>query len=385
MRSSLAVPAHAALLMFLASLVGSAPVAAAPAPAERSAQGNNAAHESEEKINPYRARFGRTRPVIAVVGVNSGTELTDYVIPLAVLRQADAADVVAVSTESGPITMRPALRIQPQATIADFDIRFPDGADYVVVPAVVRRDDPVLLGWIRAQAAKGGTLVSICDGALVLAASGVLDGHRATAHWATDRLRRKIYPQVHWVEDRRYVADGKVASSAGISAAIPASLALVEAITGHKRAAEVAAQIGATEWSPVHDSHVFHPRFGSNLTAFADTQYLNGWFHRPQTIEIPVSNATDELALALTADAYARSGRARVFTLAPAGGAIETRRGLTILPDRSETVGGDQIVQIAADQPARTLDRILPDIARRYGRQTAYGVALDFEYPDFHG
>lgn len=383
--SKLAVSARLALLFMTGLTIGCGQSAAGPVPGSLDPATTNAAQSAAERIEPYRARFGRIRPVIAVVGENSGTELTDYVIPYGILRQADAAEVVAVSTGAGPMTMRPALRIQPQTTIAQFDTRFPDGADYIIVPAVVRRDDPVLLGWIRAQAAKGGTLVSICDGALVLAASGVMDGHRATAHWATDRYRRKTYPRVQWVEDRRYVADGKVVSSAGISAAIPTSLALVEAIAGHERAAAVAAEIGAGDWSPVHDSRSFHPKLGRNLSAFAATQYLNGWLHRPETIDIPVRLGTDEMSLALTADAYARSGRARIFALGPEGVAIETRRGLAVLPDSAAVQPGGKRVELQADKPALTLDRVLPDIARRYGRQTAYGVALDLEYPAFHG
>jgi len=379
----LSIPAS--MLALAGFAVGFGPIAAAPGLASPPAAGAVAAHAIEEHIAPYRARFGRKRPVIAIVGVNSGTELTDYVIPYGVLRQADVAEVVAVSTAAGPMTMRPALRVQAEATIDDFDAHYPDGADYVVVPAVVQREDPALLGWVRAQASKGGTLVSICDGALVLAASGLLDGHRATAHWATDGYRRKTYPQVRWVEDRRYVADGKVVSSAGISAAIPTSLALVDAVAGHERAAEIAAEIGAQDWSPVHDSRSFHPRLGRNLSAFAATQYLNGWFHYPQTIGIPVSAGTDEIALALAADAYTRSGRARVFAVGPAGSSIEARHGLVVLLDRTETGPGGLTVEIAADRPALTLDRVLADIAHRYGRRTAYGVALDLEYPAFHG
>ena len=125
-----------------------------------------------EHILAYQARFGRQKPVIAIVGINAGTELTDYVIPYGVLRQAAVGEVIAVATGVGPMTMRPALQIQPQASMADFDARFPGGADYVVVPAVVKRDDPVLLTWIKQQAAKGSTLVSICDGAAARCAQG---------------------------------------------------------------------------------------------------------------------------------------------------------------------------------------------------------------------
>lgn len=93
-----------------------------------------------EKIAPYQARFGRSRPVIAVIGENAGTELTDYVIPYGVLARSGVADTIAVAMRAEPMTMRPALRIQPQASIDDFDARFPDGADYVIVPAVVKQD-----------------------------------------------------------------------------------------------------------------------------------------------------------------------------------------------------------------------------------------------------
>ena len=354
---------------------------AAGAPALQSV----AAQSRDERIPPYHARFGRTRPVIAIVGENGGTELTDYVIPYGILRRADLGEIVPVATRPGPMTMRPALRLQPQGSVADFDARYPEGADYVVVPAVVRRDDPLLLAWIRDQAAKGSTLVSICDGALVVAGSGVMDGHRATAHWATAEYRRKHFPNVRWVDDRRYVADGRIVSSAGISAAIPTSLALVEAIAGRERAAAVAAEIGAPDWGPKHDSRRFRPRFGRNLSAFAMTQYLNGWFHTPQALGIPVGAGVDEVALALTADAYTRTNRVQAYAFSPSRAPVETLHGLVVLPDRSETRSLDGQIAVPTAKPGRTLDRVLTDIARAYGRQTAYGVALDFEYPGFHG
>ena len=378
--------AHARIVLLSAAslIVGCGSVAAGRTSMGSERQGI-AEKATDERIAPYHARFGRTRPVIAIVGENSGTELTDYVIPYGILRRADVGEVLAVATKPGPMTMRPALRLQPQGSVSDFDARYPEGADYVVVPAVVRRDDPVLLAWIREQAAKGGTLVSICDGALVVAGSGAMNGHRATAHWATADYRRKHYPNIRWVDDRRYVADGSIVSSAGISAAIPTSLALVEAIAGHERAATIAAGIGTPDWSPEHDSQRFHPKLGRNLSAFATTQYLNGWFHKPQVLGIPVSAGVDEVALALTADAYTRTNRAHAYALGASQAPVETLHGLALLPDRTDARSLHHQVAVPAGKSGLVLDRVLREIEHSYGWQTAYGVALDFEYPGFHG
>ena len=217
------------------------------------------------QLTPYAARFGRTRPVVAVIGENSGTEVTDFLIPYGVLKQSNAADVFAVSTQSGPLTLRPALTIESDATVTTFDQRFPDGADYVIVPAVNKIADPTLTAWISTQAAKGATIVSICDGALVVANTGLMNGHKATAHWATKAYRRKHYPKVLWQRNVRYVVDGKIVSSAGISASMPVSLALVEAIAGHDVADAEAKALGVTDWSTQHNSEAFEPRLGVNL------------------------------------------------------------------------------------------------------------------------
>jgi len=344
-------------------------------------------HASMERIAPWRSRFGRNRPVIAIVGNNSGTELVDFVIPYGVLMASDAADVITVATQPGPITMRPALTLQPMTDTHDFNARYPDGADYVIVPAVVDRQDPRLLGWIAGQYRRGATIVSICDGALVVANAGVSKDHVATAHWATESLRAQTYPDTHWVKNVRYVADGRVVSSAGISAAMPTSLALVEAIAGHARAAAVAKELGVADWGTQHDSDAFQPRFGTNLTAFAATNYTNHWFHSMQRIGVPVTSGVDEIALAVTADAYSRTGRSQAYALAASKDPVKTRHGLVLLPDRvldDPTPLDDVLPAMQAAPSAHVFDTVLASIADRYGRKTAYGVALDFEYARLH-
>ncbi|MDQ1816645.1 DJ-1/PfpI family protein [Massilia sp. CCM 9210] len=334
--------------------------------------------EPTEKIDTYAPRFGRTRPVIAVVGENSGTVMSDFVLPYGVLAQSGLADVVSVATQPGLLQLPP-LQIQPDNTVAQFDQRYPDGADYVVVPALKKSDDPTLLAWVGAQAAKGATMVSICNGSIVLAKAGLTRGHRATGHWSTHQSRIEAYPDTVWLKNTRYVADGKIVSSAGISAAIPTALALVEAIGGTERARVLATQLGVADWGSAHDSDAFRITFGDRVTA------VTSYFLRPsQDIGIPVAPGVDEMALSLAADAYSATLRTRVHALAQSDAPVRTRNGLMLVPDMVAGQGKplDWVLpEFDATPSARVLDKTLDDITTRYGTAAARFVVLEAEYP----
>lgn len=338
-------------------------------------------------IAPYLPRFGRDRPVIAIVGDNAGTELTDLFIPYGVLTRSGAAQVLTVATQSGPLKMLPALTTQPDATLAEFDQRFPDGADYVIVPAVRDSTNAALVAWVAAQGARGATIVSICDGALVVANAGLMKGRHATAHWASQGFRRKTHPEVMWVKNVRYVVDGKVISSAGISASMPTALALVEAIAGHDAAQAEAHDLGVADWSDTHNTEPFEPRLGRNLLPLIAVNFTNGWFHTPDTIGIPVSDGFDEIALGFTADAWSRTGLSHAYSVAATVRPLRSIGGLTLLPDQVDGRGDapDTTLPALSSEPSmQALDQALETIALRYGRGNAYGVALDLEYPGFH-
>ncbi|GMV59863.1 MAG: hypothetical protein AMXMBFR72_29560 [Betaproteobacteria bacterium] len=321
----------------------------------------------------------RARPLVAVVGINDATETTDYVMPYGILKRSGVADVVALAVAPGPVTLYPALTVMPDATIADFDRRHPDGADYVIVPAMSRDDDPAVLRWLQAQAGKGAIVIGVCAGAKVVAAAGLLDGKRATTHWYYLAELLDEHPTITHVKDRRFVVDGRVATTTGISASMPMALTLIEAIAGRARAEEVARELGLASWSAAHDSaaFVFNRRFAT--TALGNTVAL--W--RREKIALPLAPGIDEVALALVADAWSRTYRSRAVTVADAATPVRTRAGLQIVPDRVESDASHQSTLPAPDQlpPALALDRALQSIAVRYGERTAELVAMQMEYP----
>ncbi|MBR0811555.1 DJ-1/PfpI family protein [Bradyrhizobium diazoefficiens] len=320
----------------------------------------------------------RKRPLIAIVGINDMTETTDYLMPYGILARADVADVQTLATQPGPVALYPALKVQPHATIAEFDAAHPDGADYVIVPAMSPEDDATALQWIRSQAGKGAIVIGVCVGAKVVANTGLLDGRRATTHWYSLRDLQK-HSAIRYVPDRRLVIDRGVATTTGITASMPMALTLVEAIAGRAKAEAVAQEIGLSQWDARHRSEAFQFTRPFALTAIAGT--LAFW-NREQ-LGIALTSGIDEASLALVTDAWSRTYRSRALTFAATAEARASRGGLRILPDKvASDWPAKQTLPAAVDlPPARALDQTLHAIDARYGSRTADFVAMQLEYP----
>lgn len=100
--------------------------------------------------------------------------------------------------------------------------------------------DEALLASIKRHARDARRVVSICSGAFLLAEAGLLDGRRATTHWAAAAWFRKLYPGIELDEDAIYVRDGNVWTSAGVTAGMDLALALIAEDLGADMAMEVA-------------------------------------------------------------------------------------------------------------------------------------------------
>ncbi len=99
--------------------------------------------------------------------------------------------------------------------------------------------DPEHVDWVRARRATVPLMASVCTGSLVYAAAGLLSGRPATTHWASLNLLSEIDPTVITDVDARFVDDGDLLTSAGVSAGIDMALHLVARLAGTERAREV--------------------------------------------------------------------------------------------------------------------------------------------------
>ena len=102
------------------------------------------------------------------------------------------------------------------------------------------QDDAALIGWIRGEARRARRVCSVCTGAFLLGAAGLLAGRRVATHWAAAEELQRRYPEAKVDPDPIFVRDGKVWTSAGVTAGIDLALALVEEDLGRSIALAVA-------------------------------------------------------------------------------------------------------------------------------------------------
>jgi len=123
----------------------------------------------------------------------------------------------------------------------------PDQVDTLVVPGGPGiwelRQDAALMSWISKAQAKARRVASVCLGAFVLAWTGVLDGKRAATHWRYCPRLRDSFPNVRVEPDAIFVQDGRIWSSAGVSAGIDLALAMIEEDFGHTIALDIARRL----------------------------------------------------------------------------------------------------------------------------------------------
>ena len=145
-----------------------------------------------------------------------------------------------VAASAGPVRMSSGLELVAQRSLRDLR----GAVDTLFVPGgegtqrAVR--DAATIDWIRRVDARARRTASVCSGAFLLAQAGLLDGRRATTHWRTCAALARLFPRVRVEPDRIYVRDGRIATSAGITAGMDLALALLEDDLGGELARDVA-------------------------------------------------------------------------------------------------------------------------------------------------
>ena len=164
-------------------------------------------------------------------------EVLDFAGPFEVFSVADERhehklfDITVVAKANKPVTARNGLSVNPHQTINDVS-----QVDMLIVPGGLGTrpliHDAEIIDWIRSVSESAEHVMSVCSGALLLAKAGLLHGLKATTHQGAMKLLTELAPDTEVIPDIRFTDNGKVLTSAGISAGIDMSLHMVEKLHG---------------------------------------------------------------------------------------------------------------------------------------------------------
>ena len=203
-----------------------------------------------------RGQFVQSSSNLIVVMLFPGVDLLDVTGPpevFSLLRrevpEATAYRVVLAAQDLEPVVTAAGVRVLPDVT---FDQLKDARINTLIVPGSVEADDtgrlraatpPGVVAWTRTLASRAARIASVCVGAHLLAAAGLLDGKRATTHWSTAPQLAADYPAVTVDPDPIFIRQGKVWTGAGITACLDLSLALITEDHGEHAALRVARQL----------------------------------------------------------------------------------------------------------------------------------------------
>jgi transcriptional regulator GlxA family with amidase domain len=216
---------------------------------------------------------GHLKPRQVVILAYPGVQSLDVTGPLEVFagahqliaatgRSARGYEVSVVSRDGGPLRSSSGLTLTPHSAVRDapatIDTLIVAGGAGCMDAAADRR----LVDWISEASLRARRTVSVCTGAFLLARAGLLDGRRVTTHWASAAELARLHPAVRVDPDPIYLRDGRIWTSAGVTAGMDLALALVEEDLDREAALAIARHLVLFLRRPGNQS-----QFSATLTA----------------------------------------------------------------------------------------------------------------------
>ncbi|WP_394771378.1 DJ-1/PfpI family protein [Lacisediminihabitans sp.] len=365
-----------AVVLTLATLAAIVVAGLSQSGGETASAANAGSESPEPRSAPSDGQF-----VVAVVLGRSGSDTADVLAPYDVLASSPRFFVYTIAASAGAAAVDGGMSIMPTHTFAEVDSGAAPAPDLVVVPAVNGPAEPeeaaareFIIGRYRA----GARILGVCAGSRLLAASGVLDGLQATSHWSRIAALKISNPEVSWVTGQRYVQDGRVTTTGGVTSGIPGALRVIADMAGEAEARRVGESIRYPGWRLNAPTAMPVKRFGLEDTAFlGNTAFPWG---RPN-FAVELRDGVDEIDAAAIFEVYGYSQGATTSALS-ATGFVTTRHGLVVktslLKNATATVVAGRLGEPGTEQG---FDAAFEQLSNSASSSVVHSVSKMIEYP----
>jgi transcriptional regulator GlxA family with amidase domain len=288
-----------------------------------------------------------SKKIAVVLSSAHGAEITDTLPNFEILADSGAFNVYSVAPERTVLPLisgssrATTLDFIPHFSYAEYESQIGRDPDLIVIPGMpgyTPGRDAAMLDWIRGHAGPNTTVLSICIGGIILADTGLLDGHGATNNTAVlaDPSFAARHTATTWVPNVRWYDDGTMVESTTLTSGIDATLHIVDRFAGRATALDVARQIGYTNTIYLDDpSWAWPSEQWPTLQPFDDrvgSILLTAAFRPQQNLGIPVFDGVSEAGLAGLIDPQSASLNIRTFAIAPDRNMVQSRNGFQFVP-----------------------------------------------------
>ena len=318
--------------------------------------------------------------VVAVVLGRSGSDAADVLAPYEVLASSPDFAVYTIADSTDPAPLDGGIWVQPDYQFTDIADGTAPAPDLVVVPAVNLPAEPAEQGardFISHAYAAGAHVLGVCAGSRLLAASGILDGLTATSHWSRISALEESNPEVTWVRGERYVQDGRVTTTGGVTSSIPGALRVMADLAGKAEATRVGEEISYPGWSVDASPAMPAQSFGvADAAILVNTAFP--WV-RP-TFDIELIDGVGEIDAAALFEVYTYSQAAATRAVSETG-TVHTRHGLVLATDLLGDHATLKAGGLVSQDGFGGLDAAFEQLAKTVSPSVVASVGKMLEYP----
>lgn len=269
-------------------------------------------------------------PTVAILASNQGTEIFDLMAPYYLFSETNALNVVVIAPEKKVLPLWKGLYLMPHMSLSEFD-HLGIEPSIIVIPNIVDPNNESIGKWLKKYQDSNSSIMTVCEGAKVIAENNLFEGSDLTTHHSSISKIEKENPDYKWIRGSKYIDNGKLSSTSGVSAAVEGSLVAIEKLLGAEAAEQVMDKISYPSNQPLLDVNDSHMRFGDVVRIMAKTG-----FTKNKRIGVYVPEKVSEMELAAIIDSYNRTLPSRLETISLNDLPITSQNGLLLVPSSSD-------------------------------------------------
>jgi putative intracellular protease/amidase len=288
-------------------------------------------YKGNNNFNWQQPAIDTAKKNVFIVADNDGTELFDMMAPFYLFNETGQANVYIVAKNKYPVNVKKGLFLLPQITFSQADSLMLK-ADVIVIPAQIgamqkNQQDSIVINWIKDHYTTTTKILSVCDGSITAAATGIYDGKSLTTHASDYAMVKVPYSKPIWVQNVSVTKSGNLFSTAGVSNATEGSLTVINELFGKETMQRVAANI----YYPHTEIKTEHQSIAVNSNT-KTTILKKVMFKKNKDVGVLLQDGMNEFDLAGVLDTYNRSFPSSCKTFSTTGKTITTKYGLTLIP-----------------------------------------------------